>query len=250
MSQPDYVPLVHSDRVRASKRLSLPGHWVQDRPAELVSLRRPRVSVSPRPGPDLGFGLKLAEAWPKTPNLPRVSVSVTPWPAVSLPGRNGLRSCTEPRLSTTWSGPLRYGASCQEHPRGLSGSRKPLFAGAGHDYARRPRHCRPGAGKAGQAFARRCGRRAPRLEQVVGSCQGSLAASGSWWPPCPRGAQGPRRPPQGRLGPPGQRHWPWVPRGRCGAPCRTAQCRGRFDEEPGAEVGQPEKGLARRNERA
>ena len=55
MAQPDYVPLVLTDRVRSSSRLSTPGHWSQDRPAELASLRQPVGQVA-RPGPTWGSG--------------------------------------------------------------------------------------------------------------------------------------------------------------------------------------------------
>jgi hypothetical protein len=61
MAQPDYVPSVLDDRVRPSSRLSTPGHWVQDRPAELLSLRPPSGAGYGTTGPDLGFGLKLAK---------------------------------------------------------------------------------------------------------------------------------------------------------------------------------------------
>lgn len=61
MAQPDYVPLVPTDRVRPSSRLSTPGHWSQDRPAELTSLRQPYGPRLGATGPDLGFGLKLAK---------------------------------------------------------------------------------------------------------------------------------------------------------------------------------------------
>lgn len=61
MAQPEYVPLVTSDRVRPSSRLSIPGHWSQDRPAELTSLRQPVGANLGATGSDLGFGLKLAK---------------------------------------------------------------------------------------------------------------------------------------------------------------------------------------------
>ena len=61
MAQPDYVPLVPSDVVRPSLRLSTPRSWVQDRPAELVSLRPPTGPRFGATGSDLGFGLKLAQ---------------------------------------------------------------------------------------------------------------------------------------------------------------------------------------------
>jgi hypothetical protein len=61
MAQPEFVPLLPSDRVRPSSRLSVPDHWEQDRPAELSSLRAPTGPGFGTTGPDLGFGLKLAK---------------------------------------------------------------------------------------------------------------------------------------------------------------------------------------------
>ena len=60
MAQPEYVPLVSTDRVRPSSRLSTPRHWSHDRPAEIASLRQPVGARLGSTGSDLGFGLKLA----------------------------------------------------------------------------------------------------------------------------------------------------------------------------------------------
>jgi len=61
VTQPDYVPLQPSDRVRPSGRLSVPGPWRQDRPADLVGRANPTGARLGRTGPDLGYGLKLAK---------------------------------------------------------------------------------------------------------------------------------------------------------------------------------------------
>jgi hypothetical protein len=61
VTQPDYVPLVGPDRIRPSERLTLPGAWTQDRPAELVDLTQPKGAQYGSSGPDLGYGLKLAK---------------------------------------------------------------------------------------------------------------------------------------------------------------------------------------------
>ncbi|MHB1929186.1 MAG: hypothetical protein ACYDEN_02465 [Acidimicrobiales bacterium] len=61
MTQPDYVPVRPSDRVRPSGRLSLPGAWHQDRPGEVLDLTPPTGARFGTAGPDLGYGLKLAK---------------------------------------------------------------------------------------------------------------------------------------------------------------------------------------------
>ncbi len=61
MTQPDYVPVRPSDRVRPSERLESPRPWRQDRPAELTELSPPRGERFGVAGPDLGYGLKLAK---------------------------------------------------------------------------------------------------------------------------------------------------------------------------------------------
>ncbi|MHB1534756.1 MAG: hypothetical protein ACYC1D_09140 [Acidimicrobiales bacterium] len=61
MTQPDYVPLAATDRVRPSDRLTVPGPWRQDRPGDLVGLEPPRGPCFGSTGPDLGYGLKLAK---------------------------------------------------------------------------------------------------------------------------------------------------------------------------------------------
>ena len=61
MTQPDYVPVVDTDRVRPSERLSLPQPWRPDRPADLVDPHLPKAGGRfGATGPDLGYGLKLA----------------------------------------------------------------------------------------------------------------------------------------------------------------------------------------------
>lgn len=60
MAQPEYVPVVPSERVRRSDRLPPPLEWRADRPADP---RGPARHLGPHlgtTGPDLGYGLKLA----------------------------------------------------------------------------------------------------------------------------------------------------------------------------------------------
>ncbi len=60
MTQPAYVPVRPTDRVRSSKALSTPQPWRLGRPGDAMDLQAssgPRFGSS---GPDLGYGLKLA----------------------------------------------------------------------------------------------------------------------------------------------------------------------------------------------
>lgn len=136
MAQPDYVPLVSTDRVRPSSRLSTPGRWVQDRPAELASLRPPSGPSYGATGPDLGFGLKLAK---------RVGQQ-----AVLAEGEHaedvvaGCFVCGARRASLYHRAPVRADMEVAFSLWGLLGGapealvahRRSTFGGAAHDYSR------------------------------------------------------------------------------------------------------------------
>lgn len=139
MTQPDYVPLVGPDRIRPSERLTLPGPWTQDRPAELVDLRQPKGPQYGASGPDLGYGLKLAKRF-----LDRL---------VLREGEDrhdvlaGCFACGIRRASLFGRAPVihdmewAYGLWGFLAPAadGLVELRMPLFRGAGHDYAHQRR---------------------------------------------------------------------------------------------------------------
>ena len=59
MTQPDYVPVNATDRVRTTERLPAPRGWVQDRPAEILG-DQPSGPRLGNPGPDQGYALTLA----------------------------------------------------------------------------------------------------------------------------------------------------------------------------------------------
>ena len=136
MAQPDFVPLVPSDRIRPSSRLSTPGHWSQERPAELTTLRQPTGPRLGATGPDLGFGMKLAH---------RVAER-----AVLAEGEDradviaGCFACGTRRSSHFHRAPVIYDMEwaftlwgfMPGAPADLVSFRRPLFAGVGHDYAR------------------------------------------------------------------------------------------------------------------
>lgn len=136
MAQPDYVPIVPTDRIRPSNRLAVPGHWAQDRPAEILSLRQPERARLGSTGSDLGFGLKLAK---------RVAER-----AVLRAGEHlddavaGCFSCGARRSSVLHRSPVIYDMEwaftlwgfLPGVPDGLVAYRRPIFAGVAHDYSR------------------------------------------------------------------------------------------------------------------
>jgi hypothetical protein len=136
MAQPDYVPLTTGDRVRPLYRLSTPGHWHQDRPAELADLRHPEGPELGATGPDLGFGLKLAN---------RVAER-----AVLAEGEHradavaGCFACGTRRASLYHRAPVVHDMELAftvwgflpGAPEELVAFRRPLFAGVAHDYNR------------------------------------------------------------------------------------------------------------------
>jgi len=60
MPQPDYVPLSRADEVRPAERMPPAERWVADRPAEVWMKGAPDGKRLGAPGPDQGYGLKLA----------------------------------------------------------------------------------------------------------------------------------------------------------------------------------------------
>jgi hypothetical protein len=136
MAQPDYVPLVPSDRVRPSNRLSLPGHWSQDRPAELVSLRPPEGPSFGATGTDLGYGLMLAKRVAERAVLAEGDHLAD---AVAGCFATGCR-----RASVFHRAPVIYDMEwafvlwgfMPGAPADLVEYRRPFFAGVDHDYAR------------------------------------------------------------------------------------------------------------------
>ncbi|HUB71351.1 MAG TPA: hypothetical protein VL984_13095 [Acidimicrobiales bacterium] len=136
MAQPDYVPLVSSDRVRPSSRLSIPGRWEQDRPAELLSLRMPVGAGLGATGTDLGFGLKLAR---------RVGQKAVLGDGEHLDDAIAGCFATGCRRASDYHrapviGDMEWAFALWGFfpgaPADLVGYRRPLFSGAAHDYVR------------------------------------------------------------------------------------------------------------------
>jgi hypothetical protein len=134
VTQPDYVPAAVSDRVRPSDRLSTPGAWHQDRPAELTDLVAPTGARFGRTGPDLGYGLKLARRFEHRLDLsPGESVD----DAVA-----GCFACGSRRAAAFGRAPVIYDMQWAytlwgylgSAPADLIAARVPLFRGASHHY--------------------------------------------------------------------------------------------------------------------
>jgi hypothetical protein len=139
VTQPDYVPLVAPDRVRPSERLSLPGSWTQDRPAELGDLTPPRGAQFGVAGPDLGYGLKLAKRFEDR--------------LVLTEGEDGhdvvagCFACGTRRAAVFGRAPVIFDMEwaytlwgfLAPAPPELVMLRVPLFRGAGHDYSQQRR---------------------------------------------------------------------------------------------------------------
>jgi hypothetical protein len=135
VTQPDYVPLTPADRVRPAERLPPPGRWKPDRPADL---HEPGVPTGPRfgrPGPDLGYGMKLARRFEDRIQL-----------AEGESAEDAVAGCFAvgtARASLFGRAPVIFDFEHSYTLWGFLGSppaelvtfRKPLFQGAAHHYA-------------------------------------------------------------------------------------------------------------------
>ena len=69
MAQPEYVPVIPSERVRKEDRLPPSSEWRADRPADMKGPTRAPGTHLGTTGPDLGYGLKLARRFVDTLQL-------------------------------------------------------------------------------------------------------------------------------------------------------------------------------------
>ena len=134
MTQPDYVPLQSTDRIRPSERLTISEGWRPDRPADLVDLKPavgPRFGVN---GPDMGYGLKLAKRFEERLQL---GVGESAHDAVA-----GCFGCGTRRAASFGRAPVIYDMEWAYSLWGYLGGapddlvewRVPLFRGVSHDY--------------------------------------------------------------------------------------------------------------------
>jgi hypothetical protein len=134
VTQPEYVPLIASDRVRPSARLSVPRGWRPVRPGEITDPAQPRGPKLGAPGPDLGYGLKLAKRF--------VDRLVLTGGEDAEDALVGCFACGAKRAAMFGRAPvihdMRWAYTVWGFlgwaPAGLVELRKPLFRGASHHY--------------------------------------------------------------------------------------------------------------------
>jgi hypothetical protein len=134
VTQPDYVPVRPSDRVRPSERLNVPGAWRQVRPGELLELTPPAGDRLGAAGPDLGYGLKLAKRLE-----PRLAV---PEGEDIHDVVAGCFACGARRAATYGRAPVIHDFQWAytlwgymgQPPDDLVAARTPAMRGAAHDY--------------------------------------------------------------------------------------------------------------------
>jgi hypothetical protein len=134
MTQPDYVPIATADRVRPSERLPVPRPWRSDRPGEVAAPVPPTGAKFGSTGPDLGYGLLLAERFRDRLQLEKGESADD---AIA-----GCFAVGAKRASTFGRAPVIYDMEfaftlwgfLSGAPRDLIGFRRALFAQAAHHY--------------------------------------------------------------------------------------------------------------------
>ena len=134
VTQPDYVPVRPTDRVRPSDRLNVPGAWRQDRPGEVLDLTPPAGDRFGSAGPDLGYGLKLAK---RLEHQLQVPVGEDVEDAVA-----GCFACGARRAASFGRAPVIYDFQWAytlwgylgQPPADLVAARARVLRGAAHDY--------------------------------------------------------------------------------------------------------------------
>lgn len=134
MSQPNYVPLKDIDKVRTTERLPVPDSWRQDRPAELLDAVRPMGPKLGTPGPDQGYGLKLAKRF-----VDKLQLAAGEHAADAVAGCNGVacrRAALYGRAPVIYDYELAFTlwGFLGDAPAELVAFRTPLFAEASHHY--------------------------------------------------------------------------------------------------------------------
>lgn len=134
MPQPDYVPMTRADEVRPAERMPVPDRWAASRPGEVLNGGPPLGKRFGNPGPDQGFGLKLARHL---------------GPSLQLSGHEHLDDAVSGCLAVGLKRAALFGRAPVIHdfelaytlwgflgspPPELVTYRKGLFQGAHHDY--------------------------------------------------------------------------------------------------------------------
>lgn len=135
MTQPEFVPLAHADKVRATETLPPAKSWRSDRPGDLSGPGLPVGDKFGSPAPDLGYGLKLVRTVVAGLSLTHDDHAADVEAALFAIG------CK--RASIFGRAPVIHDFAMAATlfgfwvgaPVGLVSARRALFAGAGHEYS-------------------------------------------------------------------------------------------------------------------
>ncbi len=137
MAQPEYVPIDADDRVRPVERLPVPDRWVPDRPGEIKGVGIPTGKRFGTPGPDQGYGLKLARSFVESGKLVLAEGEHAEDAVAGCLGVALKRASMFGRAPVIYDFELAFalfGFLDAAVPRELVEFRKPLFQAASHHY--------------------------------------------------------------------------------------------------------------------
>ena len=136
MAQPEFVPINADDRVRTAERLPAPDGWVADRPAEHFGNEVQRGKRFGSPGPDQGYGLKLARSFVDGGRLKLTAGEHAEDAVAGCLGVALRRASLYGRAPVIYDFELAYGlwGFLDDAPADLVEFRKPLFQAASHHY--------------------------------------------------------------------------------------------------------------------
>lgn len=135
MTQPEYVPIAGADRVRDSEQMPAPDRYVPTRPAEIRRGVQPKGRAFGQPGPNLGYGLKLAGRFKDHLRLADGESEADAVAGAFAVGTK--RSSLFGRAPTIYDFELAYTlwGFLDGAPRELVEHRQALFRGASHHYS-------------------------------------------------------------------------------------------------------------------
>jgi len=134
VTAPDYVPLAGPDRMRPIDRLPVPRSWHATRPGEGPSPVPPTGARFGATGPDLGYGLGLAQRFE-----PKLQLTEGEHAADAIAGCfvvGSKRAATFGRAPVIFDMELAFilWGFLGDAPEDLVAFRKPRFRGAAHEY--------------------------------------------------------------------------------------------------------------------
>ena len=134
MTAPDYVPLAGPDRIRPVVRLPVPRSWEATRPGEKPDPEPPTGPKFGSTGPDLGYGMKLAQRFKTKLELTDGEHSEDALAGCFAVGAK--RAALFGRAPVIYDMELAFTlwGFLGEPPEDLVSFRKALFMGASHDY--------------------------------------------------------------------------------------------------------------------